>query len=232
MSVRGLFVTGTNTEVGKTFVSCLIARELVDQGQQVGVYKPAESGFVDEAESGADSRQLWEAAGRPAELDRVCPQRFRAPLAPHLAARQEGREIDPGLLREGVAYWERSSQVVLVEGAGGLLSPISDEELVADIAVAMGYPLIIVAANQLGVINQTLQTLVAAQSYRLPVAAVVLNDYLPERDDASLELNLRELIPRCSVPVVRLRHAARQCDDPLEWFNLAAPANPQTHPSG
>ena len=98
-----------------------------------------------------DAIQLWEAAGRPGELERVCPQRFAAPLAPHLAARAEGGRVDAKLLRSGLDYWLDRSDIVIVEGVGGLMSPMSDEDYVADLAYELGYPLIVVARNALGV---------------------------------------------------------------------------------
>jgi len=164
----GLFITGTDTEVGKTYVAALIARSLRAAGRRVGVYKPAASGCREvEGELAADDAVLlWEAAGRPGELDRVCPQRFRAALAPHLAAREEGKELDPDLLRTGIEYWRARSDVVVVEGAGGLMSPLGDDEYVADLANDLGFPLVIVARNSLGTINHTLQTLIAAATFR------------------------------------------------------------------
>ena len=104
-SVRGLFITGTNTGVGKTYVAALIARALAAAGRQVGVYKPAASGCQREADGGLISDNalaLWNAAGRPGELKRVCPQRFEAPLAPHLAAAREGKRLDAALMRSGL----------------------------------------------------------------------------------------------------------------------------------
>ena len=98
MTARGLFITGTNTEVGKTYITALIAKQLVFEGRNVGVYKPAASGC--NFDEGDDSYVLWDAAGRPADLDLVCPQRFAPPLAPHLAARAEDKEVDakiPGI---------------------------------------------------------------------------------------------------------------------------------------
>jgi dethiobiotin synthetase len=109
---------------------------------------------------------IWNAAGRPGELERVCPQRFAAPLAPHLAARAEGREIDTSLLRQGIDYWRERSDIVLVEGAGGLMSPLGDNEYVADLAEDFGFPLIVVSRNALGTINQTLQTLITAEAWK------------------------------------------------------------------
>src|SRR5688572_10261070 len=100
----GLFITGTGTDVGKTYVGALIAQSLRNARQRVGVYKPVASG-CDECDgrlTAPDAVRLWEVAGRPGTLDQVCPQMFRAPLAPHLAARVEGRRVDPQLLRDGI----------------------------------------------------------------------------------------------------------------------------------
>ena len=166
--IPGLFITGTDTGVGKTYVGALIARSLTADGRRVGVYKPAASGC--RRENGQlvsdDAVALWNAAGRPGDLDRVCPQRFAAALAPHLAARDEGTQIDADRLREGLEYWRRRSEVVVVEGAGGLMSPLGDDDYVAGLAKDFGFPLVVVARNALGTINQTLQTLITAVTFR------------------------------------------------------------------
>src|ERR1044071_7239479 len=123
-TAKGLFITGTGTGVGKTYVAALVAQALRGAGVRVGVYKPVASGCErhgDELVS-PDAVALWEAAGRPATMANVCPQLFAAPLAPHLAARVEGRRVNATLLREGIGYWRETSDVVLVEGAGGLMS--------------------------------------------------------------------------------------------------------------
>lgn len=223
---RGLFITGTSTEVGKTYVAALVARALVAAGHRVGVYKPAASGCVNEDGTlvASDAVALWDAAGRPGELEAVCPQRYAAPLAPHLAARAEGKELSSDLLRDGLPYWSDRCDIVLVEGAGGLMSPMGDDDYVADLACEFGYPLVVVAANQLGVINQTLQTLITAATFRdgLDVAGVVLNDVRDPSTDASAEHNLIELRQRCVPPV--LGHVAwhAQASDPsIDWFSLA-----------
>src|SRR4051812_38790041 len=200
----GLFITGTGTGIGKTYVGALIVRALRNAGKRVGVYKPVASGC--EMGGGelvsADAVTLWEAAGRPGTLQKVCPQLFAAPLAPHLAARAEGRHVDPILLREGIEFWRATSDVVIVEGAGGLLSPISDEDYNADLAAEFGFPLVVVAANVLGTINATLQTLITANTFRdgLRVAGVVLNSLMPPGDDPSVESNADELARRCAAP--------------------------------
>lgn len=225
---RGLFVTGTDTGVGKTYVAALIARALAARGRRVGVYKPAASGCHREGDTWAsdDARQLWEAAGQFGTLDEVCPQRFAAPLAPHLAARSEGREVDADLLRRGLEPWLERSDIVLVEGAGGLMSPLTDDEYVADLAADFGFPLIVVSANVLGTINQTLQTLIAAAAFAdgLHVAGIVLNNNAARPDDASLGSNRAELAARCVPPLLaELPFQAASFEPPVDWWSLANP---------
>jgi dethiobiotin synthetase len=212
--------------VGKTYVGGLIARRLAQEGRKVGVYKPAASGC--RRRGGVlvsdDAVALWEAAGRPGDLEHVCPQRFEAPLAPHLAAAAEGRQLDAGLLRRGLEYWHERSEIILVEGAGGLMSPLGEHEYVADLAEEFGFPLLVVSPNVLGCINQTLQTLIAAAAFRegLAVAGVVLNHPAPPRDDASLPWNYRELAARCAPPVLaEVRWGDESLDAAMDWSALA-----------
>jgi dethiobiotin synthetase len=227
-SLSGLFITGTDTGVGKTYVAAMIARSLQAGGRRVGVYKPAASGCADGGQGqlvSEDAVNLWEAAGQPGDLERVCPQRFAAPLAPHLAARAEGRSIDPGLLRSGLDYWQACSDIVLVEGAGGLMSPLGDDEYVADLAWDFGFPLIVVSRNVLGTINATLQTLVVASVHRggLAVAGVVLNHpQPPAADDVSLASNPSELAARCRAPLLAsVAWGAQAFDLRIDWWALA-----------
>jgi len=222
----GLFITGTDTGVGKTYVAALVARALRRAGYRVGVYKPAASACrrVRGKVVSDDAAALWEAAGRPGSLERVCPQRFLAPLAPHLAAREEGRRLDPRLLRRGLDFWRSRSDVILVEGAGGLMSPVGDEEYVADLARDFGFPLVVVARNALGTINQTLQTLIAAAAYGegLEVAGIVLNHPLPPGDDPSIATNWQELCARCVPPLLaQVAWNAADFDLPVDWPALA-----------
>jgi dethiobiotin synthetase len=222
---KGLFITGTGTGIGKTYVAALIARALRDAGVRVGVYKPAASGcdrHGDELVS-EDAVALWEAAGRPGSLLNVCPQMFAAPLAPHLAARAEGRRVDAKLLRDGIEYWRETSEVVLVEGAGGLMSPISDDDYNADLAAEFGYPLLIVAANQLGVINATLQTLITAATYcdGLDVAGIVLNSVARRDEDASIESNADEIARRCVPPLLATVEHGGGFDRDVDWTSFA-----------
>jgi dethiobiotin synthetase len=225
--VRGLFLTGTDTDVGKTYVGALIARQLRRAGHRVGVYKPAASGCrrTPDGLVSDDASALWEAAGRPGTLKEVCPQRFAAPLAPHLAARAEGQRLDRSLLREGISVWFDRSDVVLVEGAGGLLSPLGKDESVADLAVDFGFPLVIVARNGLGVINHVLQTLFVAANYRggMPIAGIVLNRPTPpSQADVSLSTNREEIAARAAAPVLaEVAWQGEGFDSHVDWFSLA-----------
>jgi len=223
----GLFITGTDTGVGKTYVASLIARSLAATGRKVGVYKPAASGCLRDGDTlvSEDAAALWNAAGRPGELERVCPQRFAAPLAPHLAAWAEGKRLDTIMLRDGLEYWKERSDIVLVEGAGGLMSPMGGEEYVAHLADEFGFPLIVVSRNVLGTINQTLQTLITASVFGdgLNVAGVVLNHPTPpSTDDVSLATNRAELAVRCVQPILaEVFWNADGFDVTLDWFSLA-----------
>jgi dethiobiotin synthetase len=220
----GLFITGSDTDVGKTYVAALIARALQKAGHAVGVYKPvASSCRIRRGQMiSDDAEQLWKAAGRPGELERVCPQMFRAPLAPHLAAAEEGRRVDAKLLRSGVRYWQQYCDIVLVEGAGGLMSPLTDDEYNADLALDLGYPLLIVVPNRIGAINQALQTLITAATFKegLPMAAIVINQTRPSSEDPSVASNGFELGRRAAVPVLAeisygQKHLGALC---LEWL--------------
>lgn len=222
----GLFVAGTDTEVGKTWVSTMIVRSLAAAGHCVGVYKPVATDCVSDGRQlvSEDAHALWEAAGRPLSHDAVCPQRFEAPIAPHLAARAEGREVSPSLLRSGISAWTDECDVIVVEGAGGLMSPVSEDEFVADLVADFGYPLVVVAPNVLGVINQALQTLIAAACFRegLPVAGLVLNDAQILDGDCSIESNHQEIARRSHAPLLaRVRYEARSFDTDIDWMALA-----------
>lgn len=201
---RGLFITGTDTGVGKTHLACLIARAAAAGGLRVGTYKPVCSGAT-HGPSGEwrweDVERLAEATGRAFPAERICPQCYRAPVAPPLAARREGSRVDPHLLRSGAAWWRGRVELLLVEGAGGLCSPIAEDELVADVASDLGYPLLIVAADRLGTINHTLLTVQAARARGIPLAGIVMNRLSPT-DDESSGRNGEQIERLCGVPVL------------------------------
>lgn len=179
---RGWFVTGTDTGVGKTVVSCTIARELRARGIDVGVMKPAETGV--EAAGPLDAIALREAAGVDDPLELICPQTFALPAAPTIAAEAEGREVDAHAIRNAWRELAARHERMIVEGAGGLLVPIWKNATMADLAEELGLPLLIVARASLGTINHTLLSVEAAERRGLDVAGVVISHATGRLSDA------------------------------------------------
>lgn len=226
---RGLFVVGTDTDVGKTTAAVAILRDLVSASRRVAAYKPVASGVAGAAEPGGDPERLWEAAGRAGASTAVCPQCFPAPLSPPRAARAAGRLVDERLLRTGLSAW-RDHDLVVVEGAGGLFSPLGEATLGADLAREFGYPLVVVDAARLGAIGRTLATVRAARAAGLMVAACVLSQGTPPRgepddptgDTAIAAANAADLDRLLTdVPVTLLIHGAAGFTPPLDWWALA-----------
>ena len=166
--MNGLFVTATDTGVGKTWVACALARAAVRRGLRVATMKPCETG------DGDDGARLLEAAGRPLDPSLARPYRFHLPASPEVAARAEGAAVDPAHLAHCYAQLAAAADFTIVEGAGGLYVPLAPGLLMADLAVRLGLPLLIVARASLGTVNHTLLTLEAARARRLAVAGVVL----------------------------------------------------------
>ena len=172
----GVFITGTDTGVGKTWVGCRLAEAWRAQGLRVGVFKPAESG------SGGDAAKLKRSAGSRSPMELVRPYHFKRPLAPAVAAQAEGRRVILRVIKKAYAKIRASSDLVLVEGAGGLLVPYAPGLDAARLAKALGLPLLIVARARLGTINHSLLTLEAARRRGLRVLGVLLNGKAPKSD--------------------------------------------------
>jgi dethiobiotin synthetase len=168
----GLFVTGTDTGVGKTVVTCALARALRKAGVDVGVMKPCETGVGPAGPE--DARALLAASGAGDALDEVCPERLALPAAPSAAAAAEGRAVDLGRIRAAAARLAARHELLLVEGAGGLLVPLAPGVSMADLAAGLGYPVLVVARGALGTINHTLLTLEALERRGLALAGVVV----------------------------------------------------------
>ena len=199
--MRGVFVTGTDTGVGKTFVTVGLARVLSSQGLRVGVMKPIGTGCARNGDTliPSDASLLRSAAGAHQDLSSVCPYRFEAPLAPDVAARQVGATINPEVICDQFRLVARTHDVVLVEGAGGLLVPIWERYTMADLASQLGLPLLVVAASRLGAVNHTLLTLELAKLRGLRVVAYVLNQ-LVSKTDSAMETNCELLARLTDVP--------------------------------
>ncbi|HEX3434799.1 MAG TPA: dethiobiotin synthase [Solirubrobacteraceae bacterium] len=200
--MRGLFVTGTDTGVGKTVLSAALLAAMVAEGERVTAHKPAVTG-LDEPTAGA-SADAWpadhELLGAAAEMpaDEVAPLRYGPAVSPLLAAELAGETLQARrLLAAGaaaVADRAEDDGTVIVEGVGGLLSPLADNLTVCDFAVSLRLPLLIAARPGLGTINHTLLTLQAARAAGLSVRAVVLTPW--PQEPSRLELSNREAITR------------------------------------
>jgi dethiobiotin synthetase len=170
---RGLFVTGTDTGVGKTLVGCAIVSGLRARGVDVGVMKPMETGVGPDGPE--DALALWRAAGEGDGLEDVCPLRFALPAAPNVAAEAEGREVELERVRPAYERLAARHEFMLVEGAGGLLVPTRSGSDMGDLARDLELPILVVARAALGTINHTLLTLDVLERRGLPLAGVVVS---------------------------------------------------------
>jgi dethiobiotin synthetase len=173
--LRGYFVTGTGTEVGKTVVAATIARSLVAAGARVAVFKPAESGLEEAMEP--DHAVLRRAAGSSQADDEIAPYRYSDPVSPHLGAQLAGEEIEPARVVQAARAAAAAADYLVCEGVGGLLVPLTLTYLVRDFARELGMPVVIAADPGLGAINHTLLTIEAARAAGLEPRLVVLTPW-------------------------------------------------------
>ena len=189
--MRGVFVTGTDTEVGKSVLAAAICAALAARGERVAAFKPAVTGLDEEPGGfGRDHELLASVASAGQTPEEVAPYRFGPALSPHLAAELAGVTIEPAELVAAA----RVHELLVCEGVGGLLVPITSGYLVRDLAVDLALPVMIAARPGLGTINHTLLTVEAGRAAGLRVAAVVMTPW-PE-EPTSLERSNRTTIER------------------------------------
>lgn len=174
------FVTGTGTDIGKTFVTAALIHHLRAGGREVSALKPVVSGFDAANAALSDTGRLIDALGRPLdtdEIERISPWRFAAPLAPDMAAARENRSID---FKELVAFCQSASDecagTLLVEGVGGIMVPLTDRHTVLDWMSALRLPVLLVAGSYLGTISHTLTALHVLAGRKLDIAGVVVSE--------------------------------------------------------
>lgn len=180
-----LFVTGTDTGVGKTYIAAALARLLSDMGLRVGVMKPVESGVDHPEKPGRDAELLTWAASSTDPAEAIAPYRLKAALAPAQAATMEKVNIDPAVIEEKLVSLAVGKDFVIVEGAGGLMVPLRGGLLMADLISQLGVPIMVVARTGLGTLNHTLLTTFTAQSMNITVAGIMLNGMPKDPDQAS-----------------------------------------------
>jgi dethiobiotin synthetase len=175
--VKGIFVTGTGTGVGKTVVSGLLAGFLRARGMRVTTQKWVETGAADGPSDVDVHRRLMGGPGPapgPSMADR-CPYRFSLPASPHLAAAREGRRVDPAVIEAAYRRLAGTHDAVVVEGAGGFLVPLSEGLLTGDLVARIGLSVLVVAANRLGGVNDALLTVEAVRRRGIPLLGLVFN---------------------------------------------------------
>lgn len=232
---RGLFITGTDTNIGKTIVTGALAAALRSCDVRVGICKPVTTGCLVRADRSqnappeddddlapADAAFSANAAGIPvndATMPFLSPVRFVAPAAPFVAAAIEQRPIRYGRIQAAMDYWSTHCDFLLVEGAGGFLTPIDQSPfLMADLAEQIGVPVIVVAQPYLGAMNHVLLTLEAVRSRGLTVAGLVFNN-VPQALDLGARSALDELPALAGLPdAIHLPHATISTDGPPEAF--------------
>ena len=234
-------MTGTGTEVGKTVVAAAIARTHATEGRSVAVFKPTVTGldeFAIASDGPADGTisadiarfpahrpdhvVLRDAAGSEQSDDEIAPYRYGPPMSPHLAAELAGETIDPGRLRDAARRAAEGADLLVCEGVGGLLVPLSSKPpyLVRDLAADLGLPLVVAASPGLGTINHTLLTVEAARAAGLDVAAVVLTPW-PDVPDPIEQSNRETIAALGEVRVETLPLLA--LDRPDSWPALPLP---------
>lgn len=173
------FITGTGTDIGKTFVTAALIHEFRRRGRKVTALKPVASGFDPARIAGSDPGMLLAATGEALTrqaLDRISPWRFAAPLSPDMAALREGRTIDFAALIEHSRAAIAASEVTLIEGVGGIMVPLDERRSVLDWMTALRLPLLVVGGSYLGAISHALSALEVLRSRSLTVAALLVNE--------------------------------------------------------
>ena len=173
--MNGFFITGTDTDVGKTVVTACLTTLFKNQG--IGVMKPIETGVDPKCSStsNSDTKFLMEVSGTTDADEEVCPLRLKTPASPYQASQIAGTSIQPETILEQFKILQSRHHMMLVEGVGGLLVPIAPSYNVADLVREIGLPLIIVSRVRVGTLNHTLLTINAARQYGLKIEGVILN---------------------------------------------------------
>jgi dethiobiotin synthetase len=200
--VRGVFVTGTDTGVGKSVLAAAICAALVARGERVAAFKPVVTG-LDDAPAGdwpPDHELLAFATGGRQAASEVTPYMFGPPVSPHYAAELTGASIEPAGILAAAQRAADDADVLVCEGVGGLLVPITEDYAVRDLAVDLGLPVVVAARPGLGTISHSLLTVEAARAAALTVAAVVMSPW-PQRPEPLEESNRRTVERLAGVPV-------------------------------
>ncbi|MEM7228723.1 MAG: dethiobiotin synthase [Planctomycetota bacterium] len=230
--MTGLFITGTDTAVGKTVAAAGLARWLTNHGQSVGVFKPIESGVPEHGEP-LDGTVLRAAARSSQSMSDIVPVQYAEPLAPSVAAERSGVPVDFAAIDAAWQLTCSSFDVVVAEGCGGIMVPVSDDVLVADLALRFGQPVVVVCRPDLGTLNHTALTIHYARSVGIDVFGIIINgiDEIAKRTDVAMQTNEAELARLTGAPILA-RISRMITEDPETLIEHAAHAiNASAHDS-
>ncbi|HEY7115331.1 MAG TPA: dethiobiotin synthase [Tepidisphaeraceae bacterium] len=204
--IPGLFITATDTEVGKTVIAGAIAAHFLRQNLRVAVSKPVATGCVWRREGlvSEDAEFLASCADARFPLDLICPQRYKEPLAPAVAADRAKQPLDWDAIDRSLRLMTRESDVIVVEGVGGVLVPLDNQHTVLDLARWLNLPAVVVARPGLGTINHTLLTVETLRRAGVSVAGVVINRYPAESASIAEESNPRIIERYGKVPILAI----------------------------
>lgn len=217
--MNGLFVTGTDTNVGKTWIGAKLIKELIKQQISVKARKPIESGWPSDSDvSDTDAWKLANAMGRTDTLELVCPNRFSAAVSPDRAAMLEGQQVTLKKLEKDSVIGLNDSDFLYVEGAGGFYSPICDDGLNADLALSLELAVLLVVENRLGCINQALLNVEAIHKQGLKLTAIVLNKPNQNEIDESMD-NLSDIQKRVDCEVISFDYNQKNAESIKQLVN-------------
>ena len=220
--MKGIFITGTDTGVGKTYIACAIAHQLQQAGAAVSPRKPVESGCLQEGSEliPADALALQQAANYSGSLAQVCPFRFAPAISPKRAAQLANQALSTTKVAQACTLNIQDNEFLLVEGAGGFYSPLCEDGLNADLAVALALPVALVAEDKLGCINHVLLSIQAIEARGLTLSAVILNQ--TQQADTELMDNFNELSDLLDCALLTTAHQPLPLSDNIieaAWIN-------------
>ena len=206
VQIPGLFITATDTEVGKTVIAGAIANHFLRQNRKVAVLKPIATGCVPRREGlvSEDAEFLASCADARFPLDIICPVRYREPLAPQVAADRAKQPVDYEAITRSLTLMICDSDIIIIEGIGGLMVPLDPKHTTLDLAKWLGLPTVIVARPTLGTISHTLLTVEALRRAGIPIAGIVINRYPADSASIAEESNPRTIEKHARVPILAI----------------------------
>jgi dethiobiotin synthetase len=217
--MSSLFVTGTDTEVGKTVISTAVMGYLQKLGKTVVGMKPIASGctVTEQGLRNDDAKAIQRQCSKPIEYETINPYAFEPAIAPHIAAKKVGIEIDITHIQRQFCVLQQDADAVIVEGAGGWLVPLNDELTMADLAIRLGLPVIVVVAIKLGCINHALLTIQAIEQSGLPIQGWVANSIEQNPQAQEIISTLKQTIP---VPCLGVVPHLSSIEKASDYINL------------